>query len=279
MPNSADDRRLVCRRCGAQLQGDDEADRRCPRCGQPVVPAGEPRIRPAGARAPDRATLSPAELGYPPTIDRTYRAWRPDAADRAMQADALRLADDGYVVTAQRWIEGAWGPGADLTDLLLGPGGGLLVSIYKLFEKGTLAVTYTRGDEEEPPPASRRGATGGSGMARARGRTRPTPGPGTHVPRSRVSVAVPFVALVMVALIADVLIAGSDVVNCDGSDVAPQLVNDFVVAGLVLDVIGVASLMGLGWNAGRALVIASLAVALGTAGTSWFVHQACIFGP
>ena len=74
----------------------------------------------------------------------TYKGSQ-EAATAAFQADAAKLAAQGYVPTSQSWAPGAYGCGSFLVALLLCIVLiGILVFIYMLFVKpdGTLSVTY-----------------------------------------------------------------------------------------------------------------------------------------
>ncbi len=82
-----------------------------------------------------------------PTIVRSYRGRQQADAVRFYEADAARLAQEGYVPTSQSWAPGQWGCGAFLVALLLFVVLiGILVFIYMLVVKpeGTLTVTYSR---------------------------------------------------------------------------------------------------------------------------------------
>lgn len=77
-------------------------------------------------------------------IIRTYKGSQ-SAAASAYQADAARLAAQGYFPISQSWAPGAYGCGAFLVALLLCIVLiGILVFIYMLIVKpdGTLSVTY-----------------------------------------------------------------------------------------------------------------------------------------
>jgi hypothetical protein len=77
-------------------------------------------------------------------IIRTYKGSQAGAT-AAYQADAARLAAQGYFPTSQSWAPGAYGCGSFLLALLLCIILiGILVFIYMLIVKpdGTLSVTY-----------------------------------------------------------------------------------------------------------------------------------------
>ena len=90
-----------------------------------------------------------------PIIVRTYKARNQDAAARLFEADAARLAQQGYYPVAQSWAQGSWGCGAFLVALLLAVVLiGILIFIYMLLVKpsGTLTVTYQyRGEQPVAP--------------------------------------------------------------------------------------------------------------------------------
>ena len=78
------------------------------------------------------------------TIVRTYRG-RQSVAMADYQADAARLASQGYFPVSQSWAPGSYGCGAFLFALLLCVILiGILVFVYMLIVKpdGTLSVTY-----------------------------------------------------------------------------------------------------------------------------------------
>src|SRR5271167_1962793 len=78
------------------------------------------------------------------TIVRTYRGSQ-SVAMADYQADAARLASQGYFPISQSWAPGSYGCGAFLFALLLCIVLiGILVFIYMLIVKpaGTLSVTY-----------------------------------------------------------------------------------------------------------------------------------------
>lgn len=80
-----------------------------------------------------------------PVIVKTYRGSQNSAA-RKFQADAAKLAADGYVPTSQSWAAGSYGCFAFLIALLLCfVIIGILIFIFMLIvpPEGTLSVTYT----------------------------------------------------------------------------------------------------------------------------------------
>lgn len=80
-----------------------------------------------------------------PVIVRSYRARSQDAAARQFQADAARLAAQGYHPVSQSWAPGSYGCGCFLLALALAIVIiGILIFIYMLLVKpeGTLTVTY-----------------------------------------------------------------------------------------------------------------------------------------
>ncbi|MDX9975912.1 MAG: zinc ribbon domain-containing protein [FCB group bacterium] len=79
-----------------------------------------------------------------PTIVKTYMGSHASAM-AAFQADAPRMAAEGYVPTSQEWAPGTYGCGAFLLALLLCVIViGIIIFIYMLIVKpdGTLSVTY-----------------------------------------------------------------------------------------------------------------------------------------
>ena len=80
----------------------------------------------------------------PPVITKVYRGAQ-EAANAAFQADATKLAAQGYFPTSQSWAPGTYGCGAFLAALLLCfVLIGFLVFVYLLIVKpdGALSVTY-----------------------------------------------------------------------------------------------------------------------------------------
>ena len=80
-----------------------------------------------------------------PVIVRAYKGRSQADAVQKFQADATRLASEGYFPTSQSWAQGSWGCGAFIVALILCIVLiGILVFIYLLVVKpdGTLSVTY-----------------------------------------------------------------------------------------------------------------------------------------
>jgi hypothetical protein len=101
-------------------------------------PTESPYARAAAASVPTAAAR-------PGVLVRVYEANQQADAVTKFEADAARLARDGYVPVAQSWAQGQWGCGAWLVALLLCIVLiGILVFIYMLIVKpeGTLTVTY-----------------------------------------------------------------------------------------------------------------------------------------
>jgi hypothetical protein len=121
----------------------------CPHCG--AWRATGPTC-PACGRAYDAPIAPPVQAATPiPTgggvLVRTYRAKSQADAASVFQADAARLAAQGYYPVSQSWAEGSWGCGAFLLALVLAVVLiGILIFIYLLVVKpdGTLTVTYQR---------------------------------------------------------------------------------------------------------------------------------------
>ena len=83
------------------------------------------------------------------TLVKTYKG-NHEAATRAFQVDAEKMAAEGYYPVSQDWAPGAYGCGSFLLALLLCLILiGILVFIYVLIEKpdGTLSVTYELREE------------------------------------------------------------------------------------------------------------------------------------
>ena len=79
------------------------------------------------------------------SLIRTYKG-RQKKATEAFQADATKLAMQGYVPASQSWAPGAYGCGSFVVAILLCfIVIGIVVFIYMLIVKpeGTLTVTYT----------------------------------------------------------------------------------------------------------------------------------------
>ncbi|MEJ5209148.1 zinc ribbon domain-containing protein [Denitratimonas sp. CY0512] len=91
-----------------------------------------------------------------PTIVKTYKGSHARAM-AAFQAEAPRMAAEGYVPTSQEWAPGSYGCGTFLLALLLCVIViGIIVFIYMLIVKpdGTLSVTYEYRRPAAAPPTS-----------------------------------------------------------------------------------------------------------------------------
>ncbi len=87
-----------------------------------------------------------------PVIVKTYQGSEQSAA-RKFEADAAKLAVEGYLPTSQSWARGSYGCLAFLMALLLCLIViGIVIFIYMLIvpPEGTLSVTYTL---QQPKPA------------------------------------------------------------------------------------------------------------------------------
>ena len=86
------------------------------------------------------------------TIVKTYKG-RQQEATEAYQADASKMAQQGYSPTSQVWTAGSYGCGSFIVALLLCVVViGILVFIYMLIVKptGMLTVTYTLAPRADP---------------------------------------------------------------------------------------------------------------------------------
>jgi hypothetical protein len=78
---------------------------------------------------------------------RTYRGRNQAESAELFAEDAVKLADEGWVVAAQAWVEGDWSSGAYLVAAILVIfiiGIALLVLFGMYKPKRTLMVTYQR---------------------------------------------------------------------------------------------------------------------------------------
>jgi len=166
----------ICKKCGYERQSTDTApDYECPKCGA-IYTKVETHIRKQAEeklrakeieekRERERALQlkkeeekqtrkAQAKAVRDRVVTKTYTGSK-ERATSAFQADAAKMAEQGYLPTSQTWAPGSYGCGAFLLALILCLIlVGILIFIYMLIVKpnGTLSVTYELREQPKESP-------------------------------------------------------------------------------------------------------------------------------
>jgi predicted nucleic acid-binding Zn-ribbon protein len=168
----------VCKKCGYERQASDAApDTQCPQCGAIYAKVEQHNealkaeaAKKAEAEAKKKATeeyikqqleakqqaKKEKDLLKRQVVVKTYKGSQ-ERASELFQADAAKMAADGYFPTSQSWAPGSYGCGSFIVALLLCVVFiGIIIFIYMLLVKpaGTLSVTYERRSPQPAPVVS-----------------------------------------------------------------------------------------------------------------------------